>query len=208
MCTPILIKAISTISLSFVGFSIVLFRYFKKIDGYKMELVLGIVICGALLLFSAQSFYRAMNPNLKTIVAEYMSHDRSRYSIGMNYYFSGEDQELCLYIDPLTARKYIGNNELEKGKEYIITYETNEDMFNQLKAGGVQYDLVCPSEYMIDKLIQNDMLEKLKLTYSCYLERRSLYNFSQSREIALSRSANSRASPVYRKRYQVLHQCL
>ena len=46
-----------------------------------MELVLGIVICGALLLFSAQSFYRAMNPNLKTIVAEYMSHDRSRYSI-------------------------------------------------------------------------------------------------------------------------------
>ena len=41
------------------------------------------------------------------------------------------------------------------------TYETNEDMFNQLKAGGVQYDLVCPSEYMIDKLIQNDMLEKL-----------------------------------------------
>lgn len=41
------------------------------------------------------------------------------------------------------------------------TYETNEDMFNQLKAGGVQYDLVCPSEYMIDKLIQNDMLEKM-----------------------------------------------
>ena len=132
MCTPILIKAISTISLSFVGFSIVLFRYFKKIDGYKMELVLGIVICGALLLFSAQSFYRAMNPNLKTIVAEYMSHDRSRYSIGMNYYFSGEDQELCLYIDPFTARKYIGNNELEKGKEYIITYETNEDMIVEI----------------------------------------------------------------------------
>ena len=44
---------------------------------------------------------------------------------------------------------------------HYSTYETNEDMFNQLKAGGVQYDLVCPSEYMIDKLIQNDMLEKM-----------------------------------------------
>lgn len=48
------------------------------------------------------------------------------------------------------------------------TYETNEDMFNQIKAGGVQYDLICPSEYMIDKLIQNNMLEKLTTNISNY----------------------------------------
>ncbi len=41
------------------------------------------------------------------------------------------------------------------------TYETNEDLYNQLKAGGVQYDLVCPSEYMIEKMIMNDMIEPL-----------------------------------------------
>ena len=38
------------------------------------------------------------------------------------------------------------------------TYETNEDMYNQLRAGGIQYDLICPSDYMIDKLIMNDMI--------------------------------------------------
>lgn len=55
------------------------------------------------------------------------------------------------------------------------TYETNEDMFNQLKAGGVQYDLVCPSEYMIDKLIQNDMLEKMTSNIENYEQFGSSY---------------------------------
>ncbi|MDE6676262.1 MAG: extracellular solute-binding protein, partial [Clostridia bacterium] len=40
------------------------------------------------------------------------------------------------------------------------TFGTNEDMYNQLKL-GVTFDLVCPSEYMIMKLIAEDMLEPL-----------------------------------------------
>ncbi|MDE7158535.1 MAG: ABC transporter substrate-binding protein, partial [Clostridiales bacterium] len=40
------------------------------------------------------------------------------------------------------------------------TFGTNEDMYNQLKLGNT-YDLVCPSEYMIMKLIAEDMLEPL-----------------------------------------------
>lgn len=48
------------------------------------------------------------------------------------------------------------------------TYETNEDLYNQLKAGGVQYDLVCPSEYMIEKMIMNDMIEPLDKEISNY----------------------------------------
>lgn len=40
------------------------------------------------------------------------------------------------------------------------TFGTNEDMYNQLKLGNA-YDLVCPSEYMIMKLIAEDMLEPL-----------------------------------------------
>lgn len=49
----------------------------------------------------------------------------------------------------------------EKVEVNYSTYETNEDMFNQIKAGGGQYDLVCPSDYMLQKLIMNDMLEPL-----------------------------------------------
>lgn len=38
------------------------------------------------------------------------------------------------------------------------TFETNESMFNTLKTGKTTYDLVCPSEYMIMRMIKADML--------------------------------------------------
>ena len=38
------------------------------------------------------------------------------------------------------------------------TFGTNEDMYNQLKLGN-EYDLLCPSEYMIMKLAAEDYLE-------------------------------------------------
>ncbi len=41
------------------------------------------------------------------------------------------------------------------------TTDTNETMFNELKTGKSQYDLICPSDYMIQKLLSADMLEKL-----------------------------------------------
>ena len=41
------------------------------------------------------------------------------------------------------------------------TFETNEYMLNVLKTGSESYDLVCPSDYIIQKMIAEDMLEKL-----------------------------------------------
>lgn len=41
------------------------------------------------------------------------------------------------------------------------TYASNEDMYNKLKSGGVSYDVVIPSDYMIEKMIAENMLEKL-----------------------------------------------
>ena len=61
------------------------------------------------------------------------------------------------------------------------TYETNEDMFNQIKAGGVQYDLVCPSDYMIQKMIMNDMLEPLQGNKA--RENYNLYGSSYVKEV-------------------------
>ena len=42
-------------------------------------------------------------------------------------------------------------------------FETNEEMYPILEAGGVVYDVVCPSDYMIEKMIQNDMLAEIIL---------------------------------------------
>ena len=38
------------------------------------------------------------------------------------------------------------------------TYATNEDMFSKLNNSAVSYDIVIPSDYMIQKLIQEDLL--------------------------------------------------
>lgn len=41
------------------------------------------------------------------------------------------------------------------------TYASNEDMYNKLKSGSATYDIVIPSEYMIEKMIAEDMLAPL-----------------------------------------------
>ena len=40
------------------------------------------------------------------------------------------------------------------------TFETNEVMMNNLKTGKTTYDLICPSEYTIQKMIRLDMLDE------------------------------------------------
>jgi len=59
------------------------------------------------------------------------------------------------YIDP----EVIGMFEKEyKIKVIYDEYETNEMMYPKVEAGAVDYDVVCPSDYMIKKMIDNDML--------------------------------------------------
>ncbi len=41
------------------------------------------------------------------------------------------------------------------------TYESNESMYGVLKNHGASYDIVIPSDYMISRMIDEDMLEKL-----------------------------------------------
>lgn len=41
------------------------------------------------------------------------------------------------------------------------TYASNEDMYNKLKSGSATYDVVIPSEYMIEKMIEEEMLSPL-----------------------------------------------
>lgn len=46
-------------------------------------------------------------------------------------------------------------------KVNYITYDSNESMYTKLKTGGASYDVIIPSDYMIGKLIEEDMLEPL-----------------------------------------------
>ncbi|MFB6240811.1 MAG: extracellular solute-binding protein, partial [Gemmatimonadota bacterium] len=47
-------------------------------------------------------------------------------------------------------------------KVNVSNYASNEEMFNKLKAGGTgQYDLIFPSDYMINILVKQGMIRKL-----------------------------------------------
>lgn len=41
------------------------------------------------------------------------------------------------------------------------TFSTNEDMYVKIKSGGADYDVLFPSEYTIERMIKEDMLQKL-----------------------------------------------
>ncbi len=41
------------------------------------------------------------------------------------------------------------------------TYASNEDMYAKLKSGAVRYDIVIPSDYMIELMIEEGMLEEI-----------------------------------------------
>lgn len=46
-------------------------------------------------------------------------------------------------------------------KVIYATYASNEDMYAKLKSGGVAYDVIFPSEYMVGKLREEGLLEEI-----------------------------------------------
>ena len=70
------------------------------------------------------------------------------------------------YIDPELTKRFTE----ETGIEIVYeTYDTNEGMYQKLKSGSSNYDLIFPSDYRGDKLIEEDMIfcsSLLKRRYS------------------------------------------
>lgn len=46
-------------------------------------------------------------------------------------------------------------------KVNYMMFDSNESMYNKIKTGAVSYDVVIPSDYMIARMIEEDMLEEL-----------------------------------------------
>ena len=69
--------------------------------------------------------------------------------------------------------EYIDDEEVDVVSEFerltgcdvnYTTFESNENMYSKLSGGGVSYDIIIPSDYMVERLISEDML--LPLDYS------------------------------------------
>ena len=78
----------------------------------------------------------------------------------------GKDKRITLNV--YNWGEYIDESVLDdfeaKYPDIKINYETyadNETMYTKIKNGGVSYDILIPSDYMIARLIDEDMLQKL-----------------------------------------------
>ncbi len=70
----------------------------------------------------------------------------------VNIYNWGEyiDEDLLVKFEEETGIKVVYD-----------TFDSNESMYVKLKNGGVSYDLLIPSDYMIERMIKEDMLQPL-----------------------------------------------
>ncbi|MDD2979102.1 MAG: extracellular solute-binding protein [Hespellia sp.] len=88
-------------------------------------------------------------------------------AIGGAYYgskesVSGTNQVIVYnwgeYLDPEVLTMFTE----ETGIDVVYEeYETNEIMYPKVQSGAIAYDVVCPSDYMIQRMIENDLLAEL-----------------------------------------------
>lgn len=91
--------------------------------------------------------------------------------LDMDYYsrFKGQDISINVYNwgeyisdgadDSLDVNKAF--EELTGIKVNYTFYATNEELYAKLRAGGSSYDVIIPSEYMIGRMVKEDMLEEI-----------------------------------------------
>ena len=93
---------------------------------------------------------------------------------GIFFLFPGEAKAAPVTINVYNWGQYISDGtdgyidviaEFEKAYPDIrvnyMVYDSNETMYTKLQSGGNSFDVIVPSDYMIDKLIAEDKLEPL-----------------------------------------------
>ena len=97
---------------------------------------------------------------------------------------SGKNGEVIVYnwgeyIDPETITLF----EKETGIKVVYDeYETNEIMYPKVEAGATAYDVLCPSDYMIQKLIENDLLQEIDFDHIPNVKNIGQQYFDSSKE--------------------------
>ena len=93
------------------------------------------------------------------------------YAYDEEYYSKFKNDNLTLYV--YNWGEYISDgsdDSMDVIKEFealtginveYTTFDTNEGLFSKLQSGSAYYDIIIPSDYMISRMAENGMLEKL-----------------------------------------------
>ena len=83
------------------------------------------------------------------------------------------------YLDPEVITLF----EKETGINVVYEeFETNEIMYPKVQSGAIAYDVVCPSDYMIQRMIENDLLAELNFDNISNVKNIGQEYFKQSRQ--------------------------
>ena len=83
------------------------------------------------------------------------------------------------YLDPEVITLF----EKETGINVVYEeFETNEIMYPKVQSGAIAYDVVCPSDYMIQRMIENDLLAELNFDNIPNVKNIGQEYFKQSRQ--------------------------
>lgn len=83
--------------------------------------------------------------------------------------FKGQNVSINVY----NWGEYIDNEEFDTNAQFekvtgikvnYTTFASNEELFARLKSGGVHYDIIIPSDYMVARLEEHGLLEELNLS--------------------------------------------
>ncbi len=93
------------------------------------------------------------------------------YAYDEEYYSKFKNDNLTLYV--YNWGEYISDgsdDSMDVVKEFekltginveYTTFDTNEGLYSKLQSGSAYYDIIIPSDYMISRMAQNGMLEKI-----------------------------------------------
>jgi spermidine/putrescine transport system substrate-binding protein len=122
-----------------------------------MKKILSLLLC-ALLMLSAFS-------------AVVLADGEDAYALDEEYYSKFKGQNIKLYV--YNWGEYIADGadgsrdviawfeELTGIDVEYTTFDTNEGLYSKLQSGSAYYDIVIPSDYMVSRLAEQGMLEKL-----------------------------------------------
>lgn len=120
--------------------------------------IIIIVIMGIVFSKDTKNTVTNTNKSASAITAQAKKEhekERQKYNKVLNVYNAAE------YIDETTIIDF--EKEYQVRVEYS-EFESNEDMYKNVIANESRYDVLVPSDYMIDRLIKEDRLAKLDKT--------------------------------------------
>ena len=122
----------------------------KKIFAAALAAALALLGSVSALAFDHQAMFEGMDTDYYT---RFQGQDISINVYNWGEYISnGEDDSLDVNA---------AFEELTGIKVNYTFYATNEELYAKLRAGGSNYDVIIPSDYMIGRMVKEDMLETL-----------------------------------------------